>query len=115
MAARATIMTGTAGYKNGLTSNSSSVVPMRGRPTLPGVLTANGYQTRAQGKMHFHPMRANHGFEHMELPMEYYNEMDGGPHVPKAHGVGENETEPVISTVDEVRSATHWEWGVRSF
>jgi len=81
---------------------------MQTRPTLPGVLTANGYQTRAQGKMHFHPMRANYGFEHMELPMDYYREMSGSQYIPKGHGVGENEIEPVISTVDEVHSATYW-------
>ena len=108
MAARATIMTGTHGYTNGLTGNNNDVVPMRSRPTLPGILTANGYQTRAQGKMHFHPMRANYGFEHMELPMDYYRSLEGGPYTPKGHGVGENEIEPVISTVDETRSATYW-------
>ena len=108
MAARATIMTGTHGYTNGLTGNNNDVAPMRERPTLPGVLTANGYQTRAQGKMHFHPMRANYGFEHMELPLDFYRGMAGGAHSPKDHGVGENEIEPVISTVDEIHSATHW-------
>ncbi|MCL2421302.1 MAG: sulfatase-like hydrolase/transferase [Defluviitaleaceae bacterium] len=108
MSSRATIMTGTHGYTNGLTGNNDNCIPMRDRPTLPGVLTANGYQTRAQGKMHFNPIRANYGFEHMELPLDYYRNLAGGPHVPKGHGVGENEIEPVISTVDEVRSATYW-------
>jgi len=108
MPSRATIMTGTNGYTNGLTGNSTRTVPMRERPTLPGVLTANGYQTRAQGKMHFHPIRANYGFEHMELPMDYYRSMEGGRYIPKGHGVGENEIEPVISTVDETHSATNW-------
>ena len=108
MAARATVMTGTHGYTNGLTGNNNNVVPMRERPTLPGVLTANGYQTRAQGKMHFHPIRANYGFEHMELPLDFYRGMAGGAYSPKDHGVGENEIEPVISTVDEIHSATHW-------
>jgi arylsulfatase A-like enzyme len=108
MASRATIMTGTHGYANGLTGNNDKVIPMRERPTLPGVLTINGYQTRAQGKMHFHPMRANYGFEHMELPMDYYREIAGSNYIPKGHGVGENEIEPVISTVDEVHSATYW-------
>ena len=108
MASRATIMTGLHGYTSGLTGNDTSTIPMTKYPTLPGVLTANGYQTRAQGKMHFHPMRANYGFEHMELPMDYYRSLAGGQHVPKGHGVGENEIEPVISTVDEVHSATTW-------
>ena len=108
MPSRASIMTGTRGYKNGLTGNDTDKIPMQSRPTLPGVLTANGYQTRAQGKMHFHPMRAHYGFEYMELPMDYYREMQKNGLVPKGHGVGENEIEPVISTVDEVHSATYW-------
>jgi len=110
MAARATIMTGRHGYNHGLTTNSASVRPMAPDSTLPGILTRHGYQTRAQGKMHFEPIRANYGFEHMELPMDYYRYMAENPGygVPKGHGVGENEIEPVISTVDETKSATHW-------
>ena len=110
MAARATIMTGKHGYTNGLTGNSNRCKPMAEFDTIPGILTKAGYQTRAQGKMHFEPMRANYGFEHMELPMDYYRNClghsDSG--MPKHHGVGENEVEPVISTVDEQHSLTSW-------
>ncbi len=110
MPSRATIMTGKHGYNSGLTGNFNSIVPMQDYPTLPGELTKAGYQTRAQGKMHFHPMRANYGFEHMELPMDYYRERHRRAHegLPKQHGVGENEMEPVISTVHETESLTHW-------
>lgn len=110
MPARATIMTGKNGFRSGLMGNTSAVVPMRTYPTLPAILTDAGYQTRAQGKMHFHPMRTNYGFEHMELPMDYYRERHANPHegLPKEHGVGENEITPVISTVDEGHSLTHW-------
>jgi arylsulfatase len=108
--ARATIMTGKHAYTHGLTRNSSATLPLKDNVTLPEILTQNGYQTRAQGKMHFHPMRANYGFEHMELPMEYYRERhrNASSGLPKEHGVGENEIEPVISTVDEAHSLTHW-------
>jgi len=111
MAARATIMTGKHGYTIGLTGNDSNVTPMASHVTLPALLTRNGYQTRAQGKMHFHPIRSNYGFEHMEIPMDYYrehnrNEFTTG--IPKAHGIGENEVEPVISTVHETQSLTYW-------
>ena len=68
---RATIMTGRPGYATGLTTMSGDIQPMVENPTLPGLLTQAGYQTRAQGKMHFLPMRTNHGFEHMELPFDY--------------------------------------------
>jgi arylsulfatase A-like enzyme len=110
MPSRATIMTGKHGYESGLTTNSNAIVPMQTYPTLPALLTRAGYQTRAQGKMHFNPMRANYGFEHMELPMDYYRERNRNVHqgLPKAHGVGENEITPVISTVDEVHSLTYW-------
>ena len=110
MPARATIMTGKHGYTHGLMSNSNVVIPMKNGDTLPAVLTREGYQTRAQGKMHFEPIRANYGFEHMELPLDYYRFMDAYPElgIPKGHGVGENEIEPVISTVDEIHSATRW-------
>ena len=110
MPSRATIMTGKCGYTTGLVGNSDRVRPMAENPTLPGLLTADGYQTRAQGKMHFAPMRANYGFEHMELPMDYYRACNRNQDaaLPKAHGVGENEVEPVISTVHETQSLTHW-------
>lgn len=110
MAARATIMTGRHGYTTGLTGNNDRIKPMTDNPTLPGILTCSGYQTRAQGKMHFSPMRANYGFEYMELPMDYYRERNRNAQLglPKDHGVGENEIEPVISTVDEADSLTCW-------
>lgn len=110
MPARATIMTGKHGYTTGLVGNSEAVKPMAEHDTLPAILTRNGYQTRAQGKMHFSPMRANYGFEHMELPMDYYRERNRNVRLglPKEHGVGENEIEPVISTVRETDSLTYW-------
>jgi arylsulfatase A-like enzyme len=110
MAARTTIMTGKHGYSIGITGNGGMERAAGARPTLPGVLTAAGYQTRAQGKMHFAPMRRHYGFETMELPMDYYRERHRLAHegLPKEHGVGENETVPVISTVDETHSLTYW-------
>lgn len=107
--ARCTIMSGKHGFNLGITGNSGMEKGMKDRPTLPGLLTAAGYQTRAQGKMHFTPMRCNYGFEHMELQLEYYRfiQRRGGAQ-PKEHGVGENEMTPVISTVSEQDSLTHW-------
>lgn len=108
--ARATMMTGRSGYRNDLTINSESVQPIDGAISLPGLLTRAGYQTRAQGKMHFTPRRKNYGFEHMELLEDYYRYMAKHPEygVPSDHGMGQNEMEPVISTVDESHSLTHW-------
>ena len=110
VAARATIMTGRPGYMNGLVSNSDQIRPIDSRNSLPGRLTGAGYQTRAQGKMHFAPRRRNYGFEHMELLEDYYRYMTGHPDlgVPANHGLGQNEMEPGISAVQESASLTAW-------
>ena len=102
---RTTIMTGRQGYESGVISNATHETFMRActeeRSTLPAVLTDAGYQTCAKGKMHFEPARAHYGFEHMKLPLDYMREYDKKQVLahPKAHGVGECEAEPVISTV----------------
>ena len=103
---RATIMTGRFGYTNGLTRNKPHPIPMADRPTLPGVLADAGYQTRAVGKMHFHPPRGHYGFQHMEILQDYYRQAGSPP--PMGHGLGQNELEPGFSTVDESRSLTRW-------
>ena len=103
---RATIMTGLPGYKTGIVDNARHDLNLTN--TIPEILTREGYQTRAQGKMHFVPFRRNYGFEHMELPMDYFREQARLGKFPKEHGVGENEMEPVISTVHENDSLTHW-------
>lgn len=109
MPSRATIMTGLAGYTMGLTGNNSSITPLAEHPTLPALLSQSGYQTHAQGKMHFHPIRAHYGFEEMELPLDYFREKRKyGRVASKQSGVGENEIEPVISAADEVDSLTWW-------
>lgn len=106
---RATIMTGQHAYHHGQTRNSG-VSPMAHLPTLPGILTAAGYQTRGVGKMHFNPVRANYGFEHTEILPDFYRQMARLPHAapPKDHGVGENEMEPVFSTAEKRHTVTHW-------
>lgn len=108
--ARATLMTGRHGHRNGLTTNTNSPVPMAEHPTLPGLLARRGYQSRAVGKMHFHPMRAHYGFDHMVLPMDYYRAAAEQPHRGRArrHGLGENEMEPGFSGVDASQSVTQW-------
>lgn len=108
--ARATMMTGRTGYRNNLTTNADDIRPIDSSTSLPGLLTQAGYQTRAQGKMHFAPRRKNYGFEHMELLEDYYRYMSKHPEygIPSDHGMGQNEMEPVISTVQESHSLTHW-------
>lgn len=110
MPSRGTIMTGLQGYKSGCVGNFPDRLPMKSHDTLPGILTRNGYQTRGVGKMHFEPARANYGFEHIDLALNYYREMREHPErgIPKDHGTGENEMEPALSSVHESCSMTHW-------
>ena len=111
---RTTIMTGKKGSTSGIVGNSNHQELMEGltksRKTLPAILTDNGYQTKAVGKMHFIPSRANYGFEDMQLPLDYMRFHDKNQQVarPKAHGLGECSLEPVISTVDPKDSITTW-------
>ncbi|MEM6333023.1 MAG: sulfatase-like hydrolase/transferase [Planctomycetota bacterium] len=107
--ARATIMTGRHGFNQGLTANKPAPVPAAEHPTLPGLLTAAGYQTRAVGKMHFKPTRACYGFEHTQLPFDYVREQKRlGRPTTMEHGLGQNEMHPGMSTVDEAQSLTRW-------
>jgi len=110
MPARITLMTGQHGFHHQVTGNISQPLPIDPRGSLPGLLTRAGYQTRAEGKMHFYPARAHYGFEHMEILEDYYREMARHPQwgIPTDHGLGQNEMQPGISTVDESHSLTHW-------
>lgn len=111
---RTTIMTGKRGFDGGVTGNGDHQTLMsrltNERKTLPAILTDNGYQTKAMGKMHFIPARAHYGFEEMELPLDYLRFHDKNQQVarPKAHGLGECSIEPVISTVAAKDSITAW-------
>jgi arylsulfatase A-like enzyme len=64
--ARAAILTGMNQWNHGRLAMLGTD-HLKYPATLPGELTKNGYQTRAVGKMHFHPQRAHYGFEHMVL------------------------------------------------
>lgn len=108
--ARATIMTGRYGIRNGYVGNTAAIHPLADHATLPAILTRSGYQTRAVGKMHFHPFRAHYGFEHMELINDYYRYMSRHPERGAAcpHGLGQNMSAPGINNVPEEHSLTHW-------
>lgn len=62
--ARTSLMTGVLDHR------APHVAPLsleEGSFTVPRALRAAGYQTALVGKMHFHPMRADHGFDHVRL------------------------------------------------
>jgi arylsulfatase len=64
--ARAGIMTGMDQWNHGRL-NMEGGDPLEWPQTLPGGLSAAGYQTQAVGKMHFYPQRRLYGFHNMIL------------------------------------------------
>ncbi|HAT12056.1 MAG TPA: choline-sulfatase [Planctomycetes bacterium] len=106
---RHTIMTGRHAFHQQVNFNCWEPTPIDPRTTLAGLLTTSGFQTRAEGKMHFKTERNHLGFEHMELLADYYREMarHGRP-LPMDTGLGQNEMVPAIGTVHENDSLTRW-------
>ena len=67
--ARYHLLTGLTVRRHGFAGNTAT--PMNPSvPTLPGLLSDAGYDTRAIGKMHFTPERNRHGFDEMILPAD---------------------------------------------
>lgn len=62
---RQSILSGLYPSAHGAMSNQSSLP--ESTLTLPEVMRRAGYRTAAVGKMHFHPVYAKYGFEHMRL------------------------------------------------
>ena len=58
--ARRTIMTGTKASTHGVFMNYPTHMDL---PTLPGILSAAGYQTHLVGKLHLYPGRKLYGFD----------------------------------------------------
>lgn len=88
--------------------------------TLPQLLGAAGYHTRAIGKMHWKPMRNHHGFHRMELQEEtpafredddylLYLKEHGWGHLRQAHGVRNILYHmPQVSPLPEAHHASTW-------
>jgi arylsulfatase A-like enzyme len=104
------IMSGQYVTTHGMSGNGSSSDALVDTETLPSQLQKLGYQTAAIGKMHFTPQRARHGFGEMLIPDDYYKALRrSGSHVqPMAHGLGQNELFPGMSTVPESMTLTSW-------
>ncbi|HBE01633.1 MAG: hypothetical protein A2096_16550 [Spirochaetes bacterium GWF1_41_5] len=75
--ARHNLITGLTARYHGYPNNESYPYTAD-LPVLPKLLSNAGYETRAIGKMHFHPVRRHHGFDKMELMEEIpiYREWD---------------------------------------
>lgn len=105
--ARATLMTGMNAWHTGILGMGRGQGPMPNDfpHTLAGTLSRHGYRTTLIGKGHFHPQRADMGFQHIELDESgrvldpgFYNEYrkwfdDNKPYrdlTPDDHGVDWN-------------------------
>jgi arylsulfatase len=98
LAARHNLITGLTARHHRFPDNVHEVTTRADLPTLPRILSDNGYETHAIGKMHFLPARRHNGFDKMELMEELPNfrEQDeyamylkeqGLGHVQNIHGV----------------------------
>ena len=96
VSARYSLLTGLYPHRSGCADNGHTMGQKL--PTLPGMLSSAGYQTRAIGKMHFSPVRHPFGFEGMELSEEIPESIEndeflqhladaGYGHVHEPHGV----------------------------
>jgi len=119
--ARQSLMTGLDPWNIGMTKNEPRQPFPEGRPTLAGLLSSNGYQTHAVGKMHCFPFRDRLGFHEIENDEEYRTGENGElsdyeqhlrdhglAHRMTSHGVGPNQYGWRIDSVPEEHSPTHW-------
>ena len=119
--ARQTLFTGLDPWGINMFCNVGGQALPEGAPTLPGLLSDNGYQTHAVGKMHWYPERARYGFHEVECDEEYRTFQDGGlhdyerylhdqglAHRMTSHGIGPNQYGWRFDSVPEEHSPTHW-------
>ncbi|MGF1635300.1 MAG: sulfatase-like hydrolase/transferase [Phycisphaerae bacterium] len=121
--ARRTLISGLSPQSHGLRRYRDGV-PFEPPATLPGVLSAAGYQTQLVGKLHLHPQRKRFGFDHMVLSdsaswrptSAIQNQNDytawlasrGLPSHSTAHGVNGNGRVARPWHLDEVYHQTSW-------
>ncbi len=98
LAARHNMLTGLPARFHGFPDNMQGVNTRADLPMLPRILSDNGYETHAIGKMHFIPPRRHNGLERLQLMEElpWYREEDdyalylksvGLGHIQHIHGV----------------------------
>ncbi|MCK1992149.1 sulfatase-like hydrolase/transferase [Peribacillus muralis] len=116
--ARALMLTGLWGHETGVMDNSSTL--SESTETFVDCLAENGYWTEAIGKMHFAPVRASHGFSHLQLSEEIPNSVEeddflqelheaGFNHVHEPHGIRhEYYYMPQVSQLPDELHTTSW-------
>jgi arylsulfatase A-like enzyme len=109
--ARTSILSGRSALSDGQTwMDMASPLTVEPDRTLPALLGQAGYHTQAIGKMHFWPLRARYGFDHMRLPHDYMRarrRWQAGPESLR-HGLGQNEIYPALASVDQNETITAW-------
>ena len=70
MPARHDLITGASARHHGYWENTGRPIADYALNTVPRLLSRQGVQTMAVGKMHFFPTREHHGFNHMDLMEE---------------------------------------------
>jgi len=118
--ARRILMTGQNPYRIHMDRNRDTQAFPEG-PKLAEVITRNGYQTFASGKLHTCPQRNRIGFEDVQLNEE--GRKQGGlvrddyeaflmehnlQHLAYAHGLGNNQYGLRLSPLPEPFTTTHW-------
>jgi len=115
---RAALLTGLLPHRSGVVSNGTPLA--EGTDTVAHALRRAGYATAAIGKMHFTPVRADHGFDRMELSEEIPDRVEdddylqdlvaaGFGHVEEPHGVRhELYYTPQPSQLPEQHHTTAW-------
>ena len=118
VSARATLLTGRLPHRSGVFDNGYRLSPEL--PTLPALLRRRGYHGQAIGKMHFSPVREQHGLHRMwlseEIPATPAEDeflahlLDAGwGHVEEPHGVRhEMYYLPQVSQLPQELHTTAW-------
>ena len=108
---RASIMSGRSALSDGHPwMDMGAPLTIDPEQSLPAILGRAGYHTQAVGKMHFWPLRARYGFDHMRLPHDYMRarrRWQAGPDSLR-HGLGQNEVMPCLASVDQNETITAW-------
>jgi arylsulfatase len=115
---RAALLTGLLPHRSGVVSNATPLA--EGTDTVAHAMRRAGYDTCAIGKMHFTPVRADHGFDRMLLSEEIPDRVEdddylqdlvaaGFGHVEEPHGVRhELYYTPQPSQLPEQHHTTAW-------
>lgn len=119
--ARHMMMTGRDSYGFGVHKYVEKTIIPQDMPTMQELITREGYQTQAIGKMHLFPQRARYGFENTIIceegrrleglkrdDYEWYLEDKGYRGMIWAHGLAHNQAAARVWHLPEELHSTNW-------